>query len=67
MPGVVGLAHTLGMKAIAEGVERAEQLARLREMGCDLAQGYYFWKPLPAEVASQVLSKAPWRNGRIAG
>ena len=57
MPGVVGLAHTLGMKAIAEGVERAEQLARLREMGCDLAQGYYFSKPLPGEAASALPSE----------
>ncbi|WP_166397049.1 sensor domain-containing protein [Rubrobacter marinus] len=57
VPGVVGLAHTLGMKAIAEGVETAEQLARLREMGCDLAQGFYFSRPLPGEAIPALLSE----------
>ncbi len=43
--GMVSLAHSLGLKVVAEGVETAEQLARLREMGCEFAQGYYFSKP----------------------
>lgn len=46
---VIGLAHTLGFPAIAEGVETQEQYISLKEMGCDLVQGYYFSKPLPAE------------------
>jgi EAL domain-containing protein (putative c-di-GMP-specific phosphodiesterase class I) len=46
---VIDLSHALGLEAVAEGVETAEQLARLREMGCDQAQGYYFWESLPAK------------------
>ncbi len=53
---VVDLAHTLGMEVIAEGVERAEQLAQLVEMGCDMAQGYFFARPLPPEEASLSLA-----------
>jgi EAL domain-containing protein (putative c-di-GMP-specific phosphodiesterase class I) len=42
---LVGLAHALGMQAIAEGVESGAQLARLKELGCDLAQGFHFGAP----------------------
>ena len=54
---VIDLAHTLGMEVIAEGVESAGQLARLEEMGCDMAQGYYFARPLPPEAASRLLER----------
>jgi diguanylate cyclase (GGDEF)-like protein/PAS domain S-box-containing protein len=46
---VVSLAHALGMRAVAEGVETAEQVATLRTLGCELAQGYLFAKPGPAD------------------
>jgi EAL domain-containing protein (putative c-di-GMP-specific phosphodiesterase class I) len=42
---------------LAEGVEGAGQLARLRELGCDLVQGHHFSEPMPAEVASELLAK----------
>jgi diguanylate cyclase (GGDEF)-like protein/PAS domain S-box-containing protein len=47
---VVSLAHALGLRAVAEGVETPEQLAELRTLGCELAQGYLFGRPAPAEM-----------------
>jgi EAL domain-containing protein (putative c-di-GMP-specific phosphodiesterase class I) len=44
---IIGLAHDLRLKVIAEGVETGEQMTFLRERGCDLAQGYYLSRPLP--------------------
>jgi EAL domain-containing protein (putative c-di-GMP-specific phosphodiesterase class I) len=56
---VVSLAHTLGMKAIAEGVETADQLAELRAMGCDMAQGFFVAKPLTAPDIDDLLARKP--------
>jgi diguanylate cyclase (GGDEF)-like protein/PAS domain S-box-containing protein len=56
LEAVIGLARGLGMKAIAEGVESAEQLARLREMGCEMGQGHYFTRPLSSEAAASLLA-----------
>jgi EAL domain-containing protein (putative c-di-GMP-specific phosphodiesterase class I) len=42
-------AKALGLGLMAEGIENAEQLARLRELGCELGQGHHFAKPLPGE------------------
>ena len=57
--GTVGLAHALGVIAVAEGVETADQAEILKELGCDLAQGYYFAKPLPREAMEQLLADGP--------
>jgi diguanylate cyclase (GGDEF)-like protein/PAS domain S-box-containing protein len=56
---VVGLARALGMKTVAEGIETSEQVSRLRDLGCDLGQGYYFFEPLPATEASGLLEASP--------
>jgi len=56
---VVSLAHTLGMRAIAEGVETAEQLAELRSLGCDMAQGFHIAKPLTAPALDDLLARRP--------
>ncbi|HWP94173.1 MAG TPA: EAL domain-containing protein [Gammaproteobacteria bacterium] len=54
---VVPLAHSLGMKVIAEGVETDAQLVWLRELGCDLVQGYLFHPPLPPERLEELLAR----------
>ena len=45
---IIGLGHTLGLKVVAEGVERPREAALLREARCDELQGYLFGKPMPA-------------------
>ncbi len=53
---VIDLAHALGMKAVAEGVESADALDLLRELGCDQAQGYFISRPIAAsDVPSAML------------
>ncbi|WP_428961833.1 putative bifunctional diguanylate cyclase/phosphodiesterase [Micromonospora fluostatini] len=53
----VGLAHELGLRVVAEGVETAEQRLALTELGCTAAQGYHFFKPMPADKISAVLGQ----------
>ncbi|MEG3754995.1 EAL domain-containing protein [Psychromonas arctica] len=45
----IAIAHSLGLKVVAEGVEISEQLNILNELGCDYVQGYYFSKPMPGQ------------------
>ena len=52
---VISLAHNLGLTAVAEGIETADQLAALRAMDCDMAQGYYFARPRPAAAIGELL------------
>ncbi len=56
LSAMIGLARALGMKTVAEGVETGEQAARLREIGCEMAQGTYFSEPLQEEAASELLA-----------
>lgn len=55
--GVVELAHTLGLKTVAEGVERQEQLDALRHLAFDQAQGFLFAPPLPAGPAGELVAR----------
>ena len=52
---IIELAHALGVGVVAEGVESAAQLACLRELGCDYAQGFLFAPPLPADEAVTIV------------
>ncbi|MEJ2757241.1 MAG: EAL domain-containing protein [Anaerolineales bacterium] len=56
---IVGLAHNLGLKVVAEGVETREQLEFLRNFECDYVQGYYFSKPQSAEEILNFLMGSP--------
>lgn len=52
---IITLAHTLGMDAIAEGIETLEQLEQLQALGCEYGQGYYFAPPLTVEAAEKLI------------
>lgn len=54
---IIQLAHSLGMRVVAEGVEEREQLDMLRELGCDAVQGYFYSPPVPADEARAMLIK----------
>lgn len=55
---IIGIAHGLGLTATAAGVETSEQLAELRELGCDRAQGFYFARPHPPGGFLELLDSA---------
>ena len=55
---IIGMAHEIGIKTVAEGVETEEQVSFLRQSGCDYIQGYYYSKPLPVEEFVEFLEKA---------
>jgi diguanylate cyclase (GGDEF)-like protein/PAS domain S-box-containing protein len=56
--GVVAMAHAFGLKVVAEGAETAEQLAQLRRLGCEAAQGYVLASPMASDAAAGVLGAA---------
>jgi EAL domain-containing protein (putative c-di-GMP-specific phosphodiesterase class I) len=56
---IVDFAHTLGLTVTAERVENNKQVASLTAVGCDLAQGFYFSKPLPNEAARAIAATNP--------
>jgi diguanylate cyclase (GGDEF)-like protein len=55
---ILAMAGALRIEAVAEGVETEDQLAFLREQGCRIGQGYLFGKPMPADEATALLSRA---------
>lgn len=55
---MISFTQALGIEAVAEGVENVEQLDELDGMGCDMAQGFYFWEPLSDDAATELLRAA---------
>jgi diguanylate cyclase (GGDEF)-like protein len=66
---ILSLASGLAMNVTAEGVETADQVARLKDLSCEFGQGYFFDRPLTADRARDVLQRASARSseGRRAG
>jgi len=62
LDAVIDIAYSLEVPTIAEGVETAEQMFALKAMGCDIVQGFYFSKPLPAAEFERFLLEK--KNGR---
>lgn len=56
---IIAMGHTLGLRVLAEGVERPEQLAFLTEQGCDAYQGHLKSPPLPADAFERLLKEHP--------
>ncbi len=64
---IVMLAHGLGLRVIAEGVETLVQADMLKDLDCELAQGYLYSRPVPSGTINQLLSnsRAPELPGRL--
>ena len=62
---IIALGRTLGLRIIAEGIEDADQLDQLRELGCEFGQGYLFAKAMPGEAMADRLRPPAVR--RVAG
>ena len=61
---IIVMAHKLGLKVIAEGVESREQCDLLANCGCDFAQGFLFSKPVPADEFEILLRQPLARSGQ---
>ena len=62
---ILALSHSLGYTVVAEGVEKPEQLHLLQRLNCEIAQGYLFSKPVPADQLQQLLSHS--EDNRLEG
>ena len=56
----IEMAHQMGLKVVAEGVENRDTLHTLQALGCNILQGYHICKPLPLDAFNQWLSACPW-------
>jgi len=63
----VAMAHALGMLTVAEGVETEEERDRVRDLGCDIAQGYLLARPLPADDVLPVLRRLAAARSAVLG
>jgi EAL domain-containing protein (putative c-di-GMP-specific phosphodiesterase class I) len=61
---IIGLAHGLGLRTVAEGIEQQAQAERLNEIGCDLGQGYHFARPMPEAEVMAMMGEGGFRFAR---
>jgi diguanylate cyclase (GGDEF)-like protein/PAS domain S-box-containing protein len=58
---IIAMAHTLNLKVVAEGTETEQQINTLRRLNCEMAQGYFFSRPVPAEAIADLLHQSAKR------
>jgi EAL domain-containing protein (putative c-di-GMP-specific phosphodiesterase class I) len=63
----ISLAHSLGMRVVAEGVETADQVKAVSELGCDEIQGFFFSKPIPADEFVRWNAGLRWEQFGLPG
>jgi diguanylate cyclase (GGDEF)-like protein len=63
----IDLGHNLGLTVVAEGVEGAEHVAALQDLGCDIAQGFHFARPMPGEDIGALLDRVEILPAPVAG
>jgi len=63
---IVALSKTLGLEIVAEGIETAQQWVRLKQLGCDQGQGYFFCRPMSAQAKFKHRFEVPPRRKEIA-
>ena len=62
----IELGHNMGLRVVAEGVEDERSWAVLKELGCDLGQGFHFTRPVASEAFEQWLAASEWGQPREA-
>ena len=67
LEGSIGIARRLGLQSVAEGVETEDDWHLLRELGCDVAQGYFVGRPMPASRVAQRLQLWRPRHASLSG
>jgi EAL domain-containing protein (putative c-di-GMP-specific phosphodiesterase class I) len=65
LSAIVAMAHSVNLRVVAEGVETAQQLQVIGRHACDIAQGYFFARPMPAEECANFLVEASERDSLI--
>jgi EAL domain-containing protein (putative c-di-GMP-specific phosphodiesterase class I) len=63
----IDLGHNLGLTVVAEGVEGAEHVAALQDLGCDIAQGFHFARPMPGDEAGALLDRVAILPPQVTG
>jgi diguanylate cyclase (GGDEF)-like protein len=64
--GIIGLAHNLQLRVVAEGVETQAQLSLLRSMGCDVSQGFFLHRPMSADAAQKLMKQHALEPAAVA-
>jgi EAL domain-containing protein (putative c-di-GMP-specific phosphodiesterase class I) len=64
---IIVLAHNLGLKVVAEGTEKEEQISLLKELNCEMAQGYLFSRPADDQAMSKLLASNRSAGAMAAG